>query len=193
MANTPGYGTSIAGSQLPGGSDYIPPSPVNVSLTPSTTTNTNVLSAPPITTQDIQSLLTENQKFQQQVLGYISPTADETAVGTRLNTLQTEGEQLQANVNDQIMRLGVQPGVTTGVASAQKAEASRQGQYRLQTNAIQQSGAARTLQALQSKRQGLLQAAQLQAQYGQQTFGNVMTLQREARADAGEIRANKAL
>ncbi len=156
-------------------SQWVSSRTVPVSLNASTTTNTNVLNQPPVTGNDIQSLLAQNMQFQQTVLGqqqnalqYFQATPEEQAAGQKLNSLQTQGEQLQSNVNDQIMRLGVQPGVTTAVASAQQNEAARQGQYALQTNAIQQSGTARTLQALQSNRQNLLQASQAQAQIGLQ-------------------------
>src|SRR4051812_9874214 len=62
---------------------------VNVALNPSTTTNTATLSQAPVTNSDISSIIAQNQKFQESVLGYMAPTSQETQAGQKLNELQT--------------------------------------------------------------------------------------------------------
>lgn len=154
---------------------------VDLKLDPTTTTNTNVLSQPPVTNNDIQSQLAELQKRQQAYLmasQQISP--EQQAAQQTYNQYQTQADQLNvdaANVNlraqaglnqisDKVIPLEYQQG--------QKASLSRLANQQLQSLGVQgqalgvqMGAAARNLQSLEAARTNTLTALEQAVGFGQ--------------------------
>lgn len=148
---------------------------VDVKLNPSTTTNTNTLTADTITNNDIQSLIAQNQKFQESVLGYMTPTSAEVTQAEKVNKFQTDAESTQLRAQAGIQQEGNRFAPMTAIQGGQR-NIAEQANLQLQTLGIQQNAAARTLQGLQSQRQSLLQAATAQVGFGQQNLAIQMQL-----------------
>ena len=141
------------------------------------TSNLSDLSTPAPSSIDIQKLITDNTKAQEkifsQIQGYFNPTPEETLaqqkytdLSNQFNQKQTDIEKKQLDYQDQMAKLGIQPGVSTSVASAQQAELARQGNIELSRLGIESSALSRaqqvalqTIQSLQASRGQKLESA----------------------------------
>jgi len=166
----------------------------SISTTGSSVVGSSSLSSPSVGNFDIQSLIKANTDKQDKlfntITGYFTPTPEENLAQqqasdslNKYNDLQTQIDTEQNNTNDQISRLGIQPGITTAVASAQQNEEARQSQQRLSSLGIQANAAARsqqaaisTLQNSQASRSQKLQAAQFLYSAGQNDLQNTIAI-----------------
>ncbi len=163
-------------------SQWIQSRTVPVSLNPSTTTNTNALTAPPVTNSDINSLLSQNQQFQQQVVGLMQPSADETAAAQQKNQAYNTLQNFDVSVEGGIKDIMNKP-IPLEFQQGQQSALTRDAAFTRSSLARSLDASVNNLQAVQQNRQQLLQAAQQQVQFGQQNIATKLQLDQVQRQE----------
>lgn len=159
---------------------------VNVALTPSTTTNTNTLSAPPVTNNDIQSLLAQNQKFQQQVLSSMAPSAQETAAGQETLQAKNTLQNFDVSVEGGLGQIANKP-IAMPFVTGQQAALQRNSAFTRSSLARSYQASVDNLSMLQQNRKALTEQALQQAKFGQDNIATQLqmdAIKREEQATA---------
>ena len=129
----------------------------------------------PTSPHDVDSLIAENQKFRDQLLGNLNPTADETGLQKQLFNLQNEARSTQLNEQAGLNQIEDQP-IPMGFITGQQASLQRQANLALQTNAFKQEPIVQNLQLLQQNRQAILDKLNAQIQFGQTDINTALQL-----------------
>lgn len=124
---------------------------------------------------DLDQLLTENQKFRDQILANIIPTADETAAQNDLNSATNTLKNFDVSVEGGIQNIMKKP-IALEFQQGQEAALTRDAAFTRSSLSRGVEARASVLQTLQQNRLNILSKLQAQEQFGQTDINTAIQL-----------------
>lgn len=159
--------------------------PVTAQVSP--TINSSQLAQDPKTVLDVQSLLAQNRKLQEQYLSALQPSQQETDLQTQLNALQNQARSTQLNAQAGLNQIEDQA-IPMQFITGQQAGLQRQANLALQTNAFQQQPLVQQLQMAQQLRQSQQDRYNSLLQFGRDDINLAMQMEQSKKQEQAQAR-----
>lgn len=159
--------------------------PVKVDVAP--VINSTQLAQPPKTALDVQSLLAENRKLQEQYLSALNPSQQELGLQNQLNTLQNQARSTELNTQAGLNQIEDQA-IPMQFITGQQAGLQRQANLALQTNAFQQQPLVQQLQLASQLRQAQQDRYNNLLQFGREDVNLAMQMEQAKKQEEAQAR-----
>lgn len=159
--------------------------PVKVDVSP--VVNSSQLAQPPKTAFDVQSLLAENRKLQEQYLAALQPNQQEIDLQNQLNTLQNQARSTQLNAQAGLNQIEDQA-IPMQFITGQQAGLQRQANLALQTNAFQQQPLVQQLQLASQLRQSQQERYNSLLQFGRDDLALALQMEQSKKQEQAQAK-----